>query len=574
MTIKYSWTSTQGTSSVEGSAPTNAKVKTVYLNGAPTGQYVTISRIDLEHQGWTGAVFTVNTSGNVWYPTATLPATAPWAGHFVNDGPWVATPTVLSANSSSRLNMDLVITWEAADTTPVPVGNKRVNRGADFNGDGKGDLGTFTPNSWLVHLSNGETFSTQDWTAGSFATWSAGDVPVIGDFDGDQRTDTALPYIPTNSWVVNRSTGTGFSGRFWGQFLYSGESIPMAGDVDGDGKEEAIYFSQHHGWRILFKHASEYQFGRVSTWSGAAGTWGDIPLVGDFNGDKRTDTAVFTPNNTWLVNLSTGTSWQSQPWYGGAGTWGDIPLAGDFNGDGKTDTAVFTQNSTWLVNLSTGSGWQTQQWPGAWGKTWGEIPVVGDFNGDGKADTGTFSPNNGWVLNLSWGGSWMPVVFSNPGSVWGDIPLNAPPHMIHRYVRTGRWYDLPVKASLHGLGGKCLDADWQEPVPNGSKVQQWRCTDGMNQMWNLHPDGTIRGLGDKCLDVEWLEPLPNGAKVQMWECTGGQNQKWTLRRDGSIQGLGGKCLDADWLEPVPDGNKVQMWDCTGGTNQRWQPVFH
>ena len=76
-----------------------------------------------------------------------------------------------------------------------------------------------------------------------------------------------------------------------------------------------------------------------------------------------------------------------------AGTANAKPLMGDFNGDGRTDVAL-TGASTWHavpVAFSNGDGsfnvtnpTMTSNFPG-WAATAGAIPLVGDFNGDGKA---------------------------------------------------------------------------------------------------------------------------------------------------------------------------------------------
>ncbi len=56
----------------------------------------------------------------------------------------------------------------------------------------------------------------------------------------------------------------------------------------------------------------------------------------DFDGDGKTDLAVFRPSTgTWFISLSGGGS-TATPW----GTSGDIPVPGDYNGDAKTYIAV------------------------------------------------------------------------------------------------------------------------------------------------------------------------------------------------------------------------------------------
>ncbi|NMO20436.1 matrixin family metalloprotease [Pyxidicoccus fallax] len=126
---------------------------------------------------------------------------------------------------------------------------------------------------------------------------------------------------------------------------------------------------------------------------------------------------------------------------------------------------------------------------------------------------------------------------------------------------------------IRGFGGKSLDADWNDPVANGTKVQLWDWLNGGNQKWQLMADGSIRGFGGKCLDADWNEPVANGTKVQLWDCNGLEQQRWSVLPDGTIRGFGGKCLDADWNWPVANGTKLQLWDCNGGDQQKWSVIF-
>ena len=150
-------------------------------------------------------------------------------------------------------------------------------------------------------------------------------------------------------------------------------SLPAAPvvDFDGDGRSDIAVFRPSNGtWYV--RGMAAVPFGRV----------GDVPVAGDYDGNGRTEIAVFRPSNgTWYVRDKAPLAY---------GQVGDIPLVADYTGDGKADPTVFRpSNGTWYVR-----GLAAVPFGQA-----GDVPVVGDYNGDGRSDLAVFRPSNGtWYL--------------------------------------------------------------------------------------------------------------------------------------------------------------------------------
>jgi hypothetical protein len=282
----------------------------------------------------------------------------------------------------------------------------------DFNGDGKADVLLKNSPGWKttpVYFSNGDgTFLFSDAANPSGDIFNyAGAENLIGDFNGDGKTDVVMRSLNWDTTPVFFSNGDG-------TFQFTNAPDPVktifndmgatsfVGDFNGDGKADVllkngsgwdttpVYFSNGDG-TFRFSDAADPSRG-IFNYAGAQS------FVGDFNGDGKADI------------LMKASGWKTTPVFfsNGDGTFrysnaadvsGDIfdytqaeTLIGDFNGDGKDDLLMRLAGwDTTPLFLSNGDG--TFQFVNALDPSRSIFnftvasALLGDFNGDGKLDT-------------------------------------------------------------------------------------------------------------------------------------------------------------------------------------------
>jgi FG-GAP-like repeat len=138
------------------------------------------------------------------------------------------------------------------------------------------------------------------------------------------------------------------------------------------------------------------------------------PLVGDFDGDGRSDQFWYAPGSAadglWLTR--DGAPVRLKPQVGGTYT----PLVGDFDGDGRSDIFWYGPGSAadglWLA---TGDGAFAKS---TWKVSGAFRPLVGDFDGDDRSDIFWYAPGSG--RDVIWfgraGGAFVPSVQLVPGT--------------------------------------------------------------------------------------------------------------------------------------------------------------
>jgi endoglucanase len=275
------------------------------------------------------------------------PLSAPaWAGYSKGGvfRPGTGTWYLRNANSPSCC-ADISFSWAGPGDIPVA---------GDWNNDGFASAGVLRPGTGTWYLVNtNAAHGVADYTFHMPVSPVAdpNDQPVIGDWDGDGKTDIGLFRPDDRSWNGSpigtmylqtcplgiAATGcTGAVTKF--QFAVAGD-VPVAGDWTGSGRWTVGVYRPSTGTWYIGATAN----GTGNTCCLAAFQFGvanpsnpDKPITGDWAGWGRTWVGVFRPGEgTWHLAYGNGTA-------GGGGftsgpldylgfqfaSPGDLPVAG------------------------------------------------------------------------------------------------------------------------------------------------------------------------------------------------------------------------------------------------------
>ncbi len=272
------------------------------------------------------------------------------------------------------------------------------------------------------------------------------------DFFGQYDSALGVAFQADGKIVVAGFAHTNNSGGAFADFaLLRYDSVfiaPTAFDFDGDGKTDISTYrpgAASH-WYII---RSSYFFSQPSRFDDVQfGMSGDVIAPADFDGDGKTNYAVFRPSTgTWYTSTNAAINYGAFQW----GTNGDIPVPGDYDGDGKADHAIYRPSTgTWWVARSSDGGYIQQEFGTSTDK-----PVIGDFDGDRKTDFAYVTTGGGlliWNIRQSSNGTVVTQQFglSTDKAVPADYDGDGSTNIAVFRGSTGRWYTSLNPATNYG----------------------------------------------------------------------------------------------------------------------------
>lgn len=299
----------------------------------------------------------------------------------------------VSNGESPSLSIRMADGSSARFSPNVPVTAGAAVDFADYDGDGRDDMFVLTGSSLKIALGGASSGIPGAWFQNADTIPDDAGPECLG-----SECDTTGYVNHGGIWSVADRPRTGPQ---LNEFYYGNPGdVPFSGDWNCDGVETPGLYRQSDGFVYL----------RNSNTQGIAdlqfffGNPGDVPLAGDFNGDGCDTVSLFRVSQQRIYVINTlgqdGAGLGVADFYFTFGNAGDVPFVGDFDGDGIDEIAMY-RGSTGEVFLKWELAGGVADSTFLYGLP-GDIPFAGDWNGDGTDTVALFRPStSSWYIRLA-----------------------------------------------------------------------------------------------------------------------------------------------------------------------------
>jgi Tol biopolymer transport system component len=218
-------------------------------------------------------------------------------------------------------------------------------------------VGVYRPSTgqWILATENAQPMLTVSVT---FAGQS-GEIPVVGNWDGDTRTDLGFFRDGVFRLVLLKVVGGHIILQELAPISFGqAGDLPVAGDWNGDGKDDVGVYRPAALGRFLLRQPVQlgglFPMTVITTITVEFGTTSDLPITGDWNGDGIETVGVYRPGDPGPFLLTNSNAGQLDAIFN-FGNPNDLPLVGDWLGTGVDGVGLLsstTQNMFLAIDTS------------------------------------------------------------------------------------------------------------------------------------------------------------------------------------------------------------------------------
>jgi len=345
----------------------------------------------------------------------TVPDTRAYSGSLTN----VTVTTIEQHASSMQMDFSIPSAAPVADFTGTPLsgtsplgmtfadtstGSMITNRRWDF---GDGNISNYAESTNPFHrYTRAGTYTVNLTITGTAGTDSKVKSDYITVVNAVNLTTKIGIYRHGAFYLRNSNTG-GNADIVFGYGNPAGD-IPVVGDGDGNGTDTMGVYRNG-----VFYLRNSNTGGNADVVFGYGNPEGDVPVVGDWDGNGTDTIGVFRNGAFYLRNSNTNGIADLAFTYGQPG---DVPIVGDWDGNSIDTIGVYRNGVVYLRNSNTNG---IADMTFTYGQP-GDVPIVGDWDGNGIDTIGVYRNGVFYLRNSNTNGiADLAFTYGQPG----DVPI-------------------------------------------------------------------------------------------------------------------------------------------------------